>query len=104
MCKSMFNIIIKLLLIFILSISTSHSFAQNSNCIFFQAVARENFSNPAVARALDVFRIWDSTAEASNIGITSIADQLGNNRNVVFYNTPLTGTVNNFISSIVTGY
>jgi len=87
-----------------------------------------------VARTLDEFRIWnsaltqpqiaanqdisvagsaglmlyynfnDGTAGANNTGITSIADQSGNNRNGVFYNTPLTGTVNNFVSSIVTGF
>jgi hypothetical protein len=87
-----------------------------------------------VARTLDEFRIWDSalsqaqivanqgisvagsiglmlyynfndgTAGANNTGITSIADQSGNNRNGVFYNTALTGTVNNFVTPIVTGF
>jgi hypothetical protein len=87
-----------------------------------------------VARTLDEFRIWnsalsqaeiianqgisvagstglmlyynfnDGTAGANNTGITSIADQSGNNRNGVFYNTALTGTVNNFVTPIVTGF
>ena len=87
-----------------------------------------------VARTLDEFRIWDSalsqaqivanqgisvagsaglmlyynfndgTAGANNTGITSIADQSGNNRNGVFTNTALTGTVNNFVTTIVTGF
>ena len=87
-----------------------------------------------VARTLDEFRIWnsaltqpqiaanqsisvagssglmlyynfnDGTAGANNTGITSIADQSGNNRNGVFTNTALTGTVNNFVTPIVTGF
>jgi hypothetical protein len=87
-----------------------------------------------VARTLDEFRIWNSAltqpqiaanqdisvlgstglmlyynfnqgvAGANNTGITSITDQSGNNRNGVFTNTALTGTVNNFVNSIVTGY
>lgn len=87
-----------------------------------------------VTRTLDEFRIWnstltqpqiaanqgisvagstglmlyynfnDGTAGANNTGITSIADQSGNNRNGVFTNTALTGTVNNFVTPIVTGF
>jgi hypothetical protein len=60
--------------------------------------------NLTVAQFLDKFRMWDSSAGTNNTSITSITDQLGNNRNGVFYNLPLTGIVNNFISSIVTVY
>ena len=43
-------------------------------------------------------------SSCNNTGITSIADQSGNNRNGVFTNTALTGTVNNFVTPIVTGF
>ena len=44
----------KLLIVALLSICTFQSFAQNSNGIFFQAVARDNFSNPAKDRNIYV--------------------------------------------------
>ncbi len=44
----------KILFVALLCIGTSHSFAQNSNGIFFQAVARDNFSNPAKDRNIYV--------------------------------------------------
>jgi hypothetical protein len=44
----------KILIVALLSICTSHSFAQSSNGIFFQAVARDNFSNPAKDRQIYV--------------------------------------------------
>ena len=44
----------KILFVALLCICTSHSFAQNSNGIFFQAVARDNFSNPAKDRNIYV--------------------------------------------------
>ena len=44
----------KILFLALLSIGTSHSFAQSSNGIFFQAVARDNFSNPAKDRNIYV--------------------------------------------------
>ncbi|NQW79148.1 MAG: hypothetical protein HQ449_07505, partial [Chitinophagaceae bacterium] len=44
----------KILIVALLSICTSHSFAQSSNGIFFQAVARDNFSNPAKDRNIYV--------------------------------------------------
>ena len=87
-----------------------------------------------VARTVDEFRIWDSAlssaqlianqdvsvagssglmlyynfnegaAGANNTAITSVIDQSGNNRNGTFYNTALTGTSNNFVTSIVSGF
>lgn len=87
-----------------------------------------------LARTIDEFRIWDSvlssaqlianqdvsvagssglmlyynfnngTPGANNTAITSVTDQSGNNRNGTFYNTALTGTSNNFITSIVSGF
>ena len=87
-----------------------------------------------VGRTIDEFRIWDSALSASqitanqgstatgssglmlyynfnqgttgsnNTSITSVTDQSGNNRNGVFYNMPLTGSVNNFVNSIVSGF
>lgn len=87
-----------------------------------------------VARTVDEFRIWDSalssaqlianqdvsvagnsglmlyynfnngTAGANNTAITGVVDQSGNNRNGTFYNTALTGTSNNFVTSIVSGF
>ena len=87
-----------------------------------------------VARTVDEFRIWDSALTqaqiaahqgssvigstglmlyynfnqgivgSTNTSITSVVDQSGNNRNGVFYNMPLTGSVNNFVTSIVTGF
>jgi hypothetical protein len=83
-----------------------------------------------VARTVDEFRIWDSaltqtqiaanqsssvigstglmlyynfnqgTVGSANTSITSVLDQSGNNRNGVFYNMPLTGSTNNFVTSI----
>ena len=83
-----------------------------------------------VARTVDEFRIWDSaltqaqivanqsssvigstglmlyynfnqgTVGSTNTSITSVLDQSGNNRNGVFYNMPLTGSTNNFVTSI----
>ena len=44
----------KILIVALLSICTSQSFAQSSNGIFFQAVARDNFSNPAKDRNIYV--------------------------------------------------
>lgn len=44
----------KILIVALLSICTNHSFAQSSNGIFFQAVARDNFSNPAKDRNIYV--------------------------------------------------
>ena len=50
----MFVTIKRLLLIFTLSIFSNHLFAQTTNGIFFQAVARDNFSNPAKDRQIYV--------------------------------------------------
>ena len=44
----------KILIALLLCISASQSIAQNSNGIFFQAVARDNFSNPAKDRNIYV--------------------------------------------------
>lgn len=49
-----FTSIKKILIVALLSICTNHSFAQSSNGIFFQAVARDNFSNPAKDRNIYV--------------------------------------------------
>ena len=49
-----FTSIKKILFLALLSIGASHSFAQSSNGIFFQAVARDNFSNPAKDRNIYV--------------------------------------------------
>ncbi len=49
-----FTSIKKILFVALLSICTSHSFAQSVNGIFFQAVARDNFSNPAKDRNIYV--------------------------------------------------
>jgi len=48
------NSIKKILIVALLSIVTSQTFAQSSNGIFFQAVARDNFSNPAKDRNIYV--------------------------------------------------
>ena len=87
-----------------------------------------------VARTIDEFRIWDSalsatqitanqgssatgssglmlyynfnngTPGANNTAITTVADQSGNNRFGTFFNTALTGSTNNFVTSIVSGF
>ena len=87
-----------------------------------------------VARTIDEFRIWDSalsatqitanqgssatgssglmlyynfnegTAGVNNTAITMVADQSGNNRYGTFFNTALTGSTNNFVTSIVSGF
>ncbi|NBT09345.1 MAG: hypothetical protein EBS98_11205, partial [Chitinophagia bacterium] len=44
----------KILIVALLCIVTSQTFAQSSNGIFFQAVARDNFSNPAKDRNIYV--------------------------------------------------
>ena len=49
-----FTSIKKILIVALLSIGTIQSFAQSSNGIFFQAVARDNFSNPAKDRNIYV--------------------------------------------------
>ena len=54
MNKTRFNTIKISLLIFTLSIFSNHLIAQNTNGIFFQAVARDNFSNPAKDRKIYV--------------------------------------------------
>jgi streptogramin lyase len=87
-----------------------------------------------VARTIDEFRIWDSalsatqitanqgssatgssglmlyynfndgTPGANNTAITTVADQSGNYRYGTFFNTTLTGSTNNFVTSIVSGF
>ena len=54
MNKTRFNTIKISLLIFTLSIFSNHLIAQTTNGIFFQAVARDNFSNPAKDRKIYV--------------------------------------------------
>ena len=54
MNKTRFNTIKISFLIFTLSIFSNHLFAQTTNGIFFQAVARDNFSNPAKDRKIYV--------------------------------------------------
>lgn len=49
-----FTSIKKILFVALLSICTFQSYAQNNNGIFFQAVARDNFSNPAKDRNIYV--------------------------------------------------
>jgi len=49
-----FTTLTKILIALLLCISASQSIAQNSNGIFFQAVARDNFSNPAKDRNIYV--------------------------------------------------
>jgi hypothetical protein len=49
-----FSSLKKILIALLLCISASQSIAQNSNGIFFQAVARDNFSNPAKDRNIYV--------------------------------------------------
>ena len=49
-----FTTLKKIALALILTISASQSFAQTTNGIFFQAVARDNFSNPAKDRKIFV--------------------------------------------------
>jgi hypothetical protein len=43
-----------IIIAFVLTITTSQLFAQTTNGIFFQAVARDNFSNPAKDRQIYV--------------------------------------------------
>ncbi len=54
MNQSTFTIFKTIALALILTISASKSFAQTTNGIFFQAVARDNFSNPAKDRKIFV--------------------------------------------------
>lgn len=54
MRKTMSTKLTTFLLILVLSVSTSQLIAQNTNGIFFQAVARDNFSNPAKDRKIYV--------------------------------------------------
>jgi hypothetical protein len=49
-----FNTIKAILIAFVLTITASQLFAQTTNGIFFQAVARDNFSNPAKDRQIYV--------------------------------------------------
>lgn len=71
----------KMLIVGLLSICTSHSFAQNSNGIFFQAVARDNFSNPAKDRNIYVqSTIIQNTTTGTKVLIEthkSITDAMG---------------------------
>jgi hypothetical protein len=52
--KTMSKKLTTFLLLLVLSISTNQLIAQNTNGIFFQAVARDNFSNPAKDRKIYV--------------------------------------------------
>jgi hypothetical protein len=54
MRKTMSTKLTIFLLLLVLSVSTSQLIAQNTNGIFFQAVARDNFSNPAKDRKIYV--------------------------------------------------
>jgi hypothetical protein len=54
MRKTMSTKLTTFLLLLVLSVSTSQLIAQNTNGIFFQAVARDNFSNPAKDRKIYV--------------------------------------------------
>ena len=49
-----FTILKKIFIALLLCITAIQSTAQNSNGIFFQAVARDNFSNPAKDRSIYV--------------------------------------------------
>jgi hypothetical protein len=87
-----------------------------------------------LAQTIDEFRIWDTaltstqilanqgtsvagntglmlyynfnegTASGNNTAITRIIDQSGNNRHGTFNNVALTGSTNNYVTSIVTGF
>ena len=54
MRKTMSTKLTTFLLLLVLSVSTSQVIAQTTNGIFFQAVARDNFSNPAKDRKIYV--------------------------------------------------
>jgi hypothetical protein len=54
MKQSNFTKLSTLLLALVLTISANQLFAQTTNGIFFQAVARDNFSNPAKDRKIFV--------------------------------------------------
>jgi uncharacterized protein (TIGR02145 family) len=57
-----------IIIAFVLTITTSQLFAQTTNGIFFQAVARDNFSNPAKDRQIYVVSsIIQSTANGTKV-------------------------------------
>ena len=63
-----FTTIKAILIAFVLTITTSQLFAQTTNGIFFQAVARDNFSNPAKDRQIYVVSsIIQSTATGTKV-------------------------------------
>jgi uncharacterized protein (TIGR02145 family) len=57
-----------IIIAFVLTITTSQLFAQTTNGIFFQAIARDNFSNPAKDRQIYVVSsIIQSTANGTKV-------------------------------------
>ncbi|NCA30958.1 MAG: hypothetical protein EBS93_09630, partial [Chitinophagia bacterium] len=54
MSKFTFTTLKTILFALVLTLSTNELFAQTNNGIFFQAVARDNFSNPAKDRKIFV--------------------------------------------------
>ena len=68
MDKKTFTNIKLLLIIFSLSIISNHLLAQTTSGIFFQAVARDNFSNPAKDRQIFVVSsIIQTTANGTKV-------------------------------------
>ena len=69
--KSKYFLYLKLsIVLFIISARTNQSFAQTTNGIFFQAVAKDNASNPAKNRKLYVqSTIIQGTATGSKVFI-----------------------------------
>ena len=72
-----FTTIKAILIAFVLTITTCQLFAQTTNGIFFQAVARDNFSNPAKDRQIYVVSsIIQSTATGTKVLVWARAQEL----------------------------
>jgi streptogramin lyase len=76
----------------------------NSALTSAQITANQGSSATGSSGLMLYYNFNDGTAGANNTAITSVVDQSGNNRNGTFYNTALTGTTNNFVTSIVSGF
>ena len=99
-----FTTLKKILIALLLCISASQSIAQNSNGIFFQAVARDNFSNPAKDRNIYV----ESSIIQTTVNGTKVLIELHKTRtdamgvfNITIGNGQRTGGSSTNITTIV---
>ena len=68
MNKQILRLLKTIIIVIVFIIAASQSMAQTTNGIFFQAVARDNFSNPAKDRQIYVVSsIIQSTATGSKV-------------------------------------